>query len=156
MTTIWFDIDILVDKIDTAVLYKARNIKRDGSSDFHQLSIVDAKIFIRDKIKSIGLKVYDKIISPLARQMSDTFLFDEQIDGKNMMLIKLDYTIDKNLLPAIEGAIEDVIIDYCVYEWFYHSNYDYRKEEERFNNSFDDLLSLITRRINLKRTYKLY
>lgn len=156
MTTIWFDIDILVAKIDTAILYKARNIKKDGSSDFVQLSIADAKLFIRDKVKSIALKVYDKLVSPLARHLTDTFLFDEEIDGKKLLLIKLDYTIDLNLLPAIEGAIEDVIIDYCIYEWMYHSNYDWRKGEERFNGSWDDLLSLIKRRINLKRTYKLY
>ena len=167
MTTLRYDIKLLVDKIDNVILLKARNIKKDGESDFKQLSIVDHKFFIKDKLEEISTKIFDKITSPISRTLSEErFEFDALVDapegeeptnsGKIEFRFELPEKSDSGTIKAILRAIEDVMIAFCIYEWLYHGNYDYRKEEERYNQRWDDLLSLITRRINLKRTYKLY
>jgi len=164
MTTLQYDIKLLVDKIDNLILLKARNIKKDGESDFKQLSIVDHKFFIKDKLEEISTKIFDKITSPISRSLSEErFEFDALTEGaepansgKIVFRFELPEKSDSGTTKAILRAIEDVMVAFCIYEWLYHGNYDYRKEEERYTQRWDDLLSLITRRINLKRTYKLY
>lgn len=160
MTTFYYDINKVIDKIDTAVLLKARNINKDASADFAQLSITDAKGFVKDKLAEISVKIFDKISSPLSRQITgDRFVFDETVEGEPGRIgffVELPQKFDQGTTTSILRAIEDVMVSFCIYEWLYHANYDSRKEEERFNQKWDDLLSLITRRVNLKRTYKLY
>jgi hypothetical protein len=173
MTTLQYDIKLLVDKIDNLILLKARNIKKDGESDFKQLSIVDHKFTIKDKLEEISTKIFDKITSPISRTLlEERFEFDALVEppepaegeeeaeptnsGKIVFRFELPEKSDSGTTKAILRAIEDVMVTFCIYEWLYHGNYDYRKEEERYTQRWDDLLSLITRRINLKRTYKLY
>ena len=164
MITLQYNINLLVDKIDEAILIKARNIKKDGESDFKQLSIVDNKHFIKDKLEEISAKIFDKITSPISRTLSDErYEFNPLTEGEepvNSEKIVFRFTppdkFDSGTTKAILRAIEDVMVSFCIYEWMLHSNYDYRKDEERYTQRWDDLLSLISRRINLKRTYKLY
>jgi hypothetical protein len=164
MITLQYDINLLVDKIDEVTLIKARNIKKDGEADFKQLSIVDNKHFIKDKLEEISAKIFDKITSPISRTLSEErYEFDPLTEGeeptnsgKIVFRFELPEKSDSGITKAILRAIEDVMVTFCVYEWMFHSNYDYRKDEERYNQRWDDLLSLVNRRINLKRTYKLY
>lgn len=164
MTVLEYDITKLIDKIDTAILLKARNIKKDGEADFKHLSIVDMKPFIKDKLAEISVKIFDKITSPVSRALTEErFEFDPLTEGEtpapsDKIIYRFNFPAkaDSGIATAILRAIEDVMVSYAIYEWLYFGNYDYREEKKRYQESWDDLLSLITRRINLKRTYKLY
>ena len=152
MTTFYVDIAKILDRVDVKVLYKSRNIKKDGTSDFYQLSIVDAHGFLKEKIYSISSKIFSEELSAYS-STSGSFVYDE-----DNVFFKVEFpsTFNVALIPSIERSIEDVIVNWTVFQWMYNSNYEYRKDEEEYLKSIDGLRSLITRRKNLVRTYKLY
>ena len=66
-------------------------------------------------------------------------------------------TFDQSNIPLIQRAIEDTMISFAVYNWMMDNNIpDWQRYELNHLNKYDNLRGLTTRRINLKRTYKLY
>lgn len=160
MTTFYYSIAKLIDRIHTSALYLARNIKQDRTNDFYQLSIVDAEGFLQDKIRTIAARIFADVFSPYARELTDPFQFDvpfEGLDGQIIFQVEFpDKYFDANLIPSILQAGEDLIIDYVVYEWIYHTNYDYRKAEQIYSEGIKKLMGLVGRRYTARRNYKLY
>jgi hypothetical protein len=157
-TIIYYDIQGLIDRINTSSLYLARNIKNDRSADFHQLSITDAGDFIADKLRSISARLFADVFSQYARSITDPYLWDttyEGVTGQLVYQVEFPTTkFDANLIPAILQKGEDVLIDYVVAEWLYHGNYDYRKAEAIYQEGKKELLGLVSRRYTFSRTYK--
>lgn len=159
MTTFYYDIGKLLDRIHTSALYLARNIKADRTSDFYQLSIIDAEGFLTDKIRTIAARMFADVFAQYARELSDPFQWDvpyEGLDNQIVFNVEFPSDFDLNLVPSILQAGEDLIIEYVVYEWMYHTNYDYRKAEDIYLKHLQHLQSLVSRRNIAIRSYKLF
>ena len=161
MTTFYFDINKILDKVETAALYRARNIK-DRTPDFAELSIVDAKDFLKDQLRYIAAKIFDTEFSqypPVADPAVEPFEFDVTYDGNpDHIVYRCTFPAGYNssLHTATVHAIESALVKYVVMEWIKAANYDYRQNEADYEKAMDDIRSLVARRKNLKRTYHLF
>lgn len=168
VTTFYFEIQSLIDKVNLGVLYKVR--KRDNILGLGENSIIDAENLIREYLSSIAHELYSKQISPWGRTLADlddpqepfeydaTFTHPEtEAKTENCIIYRTIFpekadTITK--LP-IHKAIEDVLISYCIYNWMMDSNIQgWERYEFEYEKKLNILRDLMTRRINLKRTYK--
>lgn len=162
MRAFYYDIAKLIDRVHTTALYLARNIKQDRSNDFYQLSIIDAEDFLKDKFRSISARIFADVFAPYARDLIDPYLFDNNygdLTGQIVFYAQFpdDGTFDDNLYLSILQAGEDLMIDYVVYEWMYHTNYDYRKAESIYTEGLKRLIGLVNKRTGtFTRTYKLF
>lgn len=161
MTTFYFDIDKILDKVETAVLYRARNIK-DRTPDFADLSIKDATDYLKDQLRYIASEIYDKELSqypPVSDDPVTAFEYDvsyDNVPGRIVFRVTFPSGHNSNLYTAILNALERAMINYLVYHWIKKSNYDYRQDEADYYRAMDDVRSLVARRKNLKRTYHLF
>ena len=161
MRAFYFGITKLLERVHTTALYLARNIKQDRTNDFYHLSIIDAEDFLKDKLRSISARIFADFFAPYARDLITPYLFDDYYgDLSGQIVFYAEFpadTFDDNLYASILQAVEDVMIDYVVYEWMYHSNYDYRKSEEIYLEGMRRISSLVNRRnATFTRTYKLF
>lgn len=165
MTTFYFDINKILDKVENNVLYKGRNIAAERKDDFAELSIVDARDFLKDQLETIASKIFDTELSQYTYGLDNletpvnAYEFDviyDGIPGRIVYRVVFPAMYNLRLTPSVLNAIEDSMIKYLVTEWMKKSNYDYRQDELDFNKAMDDIRSLVSRRKNLKRTYKLY
>jgi hypothetical protein len=157
-TIFYYDINKILDRVETAGLYAARNIKQEKAADFYQLSIVDARDFLADKLRTISARMFADIFSQYARNITDPYLYDTTFEGsEHQIIFQVEFPttkFDSNLIPSICQKGEDVLIQYLVSEWLIHSNYDYRKAEETYQEGKREMLGLVSRRQNYSRTYK--
>ena len=165
LTTFYFNIDGILDKVENNALFRARNITKDRTPDFAELSIVDARDFLKDQLKTIASKIFDTELSQYTYGLDDleiaveAYQFDvtyDSVAGRIVYNAVFPAIWNHKLVPAVSNAIEDAMIKYLVCEWLKKGNYDYRQDEVDFGKAMDDLRSLVARRKNLKRTYKLY
>lgn len=164
-TTFYFDISKILDKVENNALFRARNITQNRNPDFAELSIVDARDFLKDHLETIASKIFDTELSQYTYGLDDletpveAYEFDVTYDGTPGRIV---YNVvfpdiyNHKLVPAVLNAIEDAMIKFLLLEWVKVSNYDYRQNEIDYNRAMDDLRSLVARRKNLRRTYKLY
>lgn len=163
MTVFYYDIDTLIHRVDTAAVLIARNIKKDRSADFQQLSTVDARDWIEDKIRSICGRLFSDIFAQYAQNLDETadvpYEWDVTYDDEpRRVVFRVEFPeshFDDHLIPSILQAGEDAIIEYVLYEWLYFTNYDYRDQERKSNEAWAKLRGLLgRRRRTFARTYK--
>lgn len=165
---IYYKISDLLNRTDREVLYKTR--KKDQRPGAGNNSIIDAEAVIKDYLGSISAEIADKWISPLSRGLSEleepvvayefdaTFNEDETgIDNCIIFRVVFPEKYDTNVIPSLVRAIEDCIISYCVWQWLFDADVkDWQKYEQEHIRKLDNLRGLANRRMNLKRTYKLF
>jgi len=170
VTTFYFIVNSLIDKVNTHVLYKVR--KRDDILGLDQNSVIDAELLIKEYLHSASAELFNKWISPLSRELEDlddpqvAFVFNDTFthpeteeETENCIIFRVIFPekFDTTTKPVILRAIEDVLVSYAVYNWLMDSNIqDWQKYELEYLRKIDNLSGLLTRRINLKRSYKLY
>jgi hypothetical protein len=168
VVSFYYTIPTLIDRINLGVLYKAR--RRDDILGLGENSVIDAELLIKEYIGSISADIFSKLMSPLGRTLEDLetpqepYEFDVTFnDGTDDHLECVVYRVilptkfDATTKPSIEKAIADTIVSYGIWQWLMDSNMQgWEKYEYEHIRKYDDLRSLMTRRINLKRTYKLY
>jgi len=155
MITFSYNIDTILDKVETAALYRARNIK-EKTPDFADMSIVDAKDFLKDQLRYIASKIFDTEFSQYPPVTDGPVIPFEFTPGLIVYRVSFPAGFNSGLQTSILHAIEMALVSYVVMEWIKKSNYDYRQDEIDFKNAMDDLRSLVARRKNLKRTYHLF
>lgn len=156
MTTFTIDIKKILDRVETKALYKARNIKKDGTSDFYQLSIVDARPFLIEKIRTVLARIWSTELSQYSIEDGYTYDDTDPLDIKVSYEVEFPENFRTESIPSISRAIEDAIVNFVIYQWMMASNYDYRKDEQEYRENMDEIRSLVARRTKLVRTYKLY
>lgn len=168
VVSFYYTIPTLIDRINLGVLYKVRN--RDNILGLGENSVIDAEILVKEYIGSITADIFSKLVSPLGRTLEDLetplepFEFDVSFTAgettyENCVVYRviLPTAFDATTKPSIEKALADTIVSYCIWQWLLDSNIQgWEKYEFEHIRKYDDLRSLMTRRINLKRTYKLY
>lgn len=158
VTTLSFTISELVNSINNAVLYKTRN--RDEKKGTGNSSIVDAEKLVKTYLKTVSSQIFSKWISPMSRKLSDLeedYTPYEITDDEVIFKVVFPDKFDSNIKEPVLQGIEDCIVSYCVWKWMSDANLpgvDTFKQE--YQDAMDDLIDMTTRRVNLKRTYKLY
>lgn len=167
MTTLYFDIPKLINRVNTNALLIGRNVKQDRTNDFTHLGVQDAEDFIKDKIRSICAQIFSDFFSQYARDLVDEndvavepYEFDvtyDNVAGRIVFRVLFPEGFNLKLIPSVLQATEDLIIEYVTYEWLYHTNYDYRKAEAIYTKWMDKLIGLVSRRNGVTlRNYKYY
>lgn len=164
----YYTIPSLIDRVNLGVLYKVR--RRDNIVGIGENSVIDAEVLIKEYLGSAAAEIFSKLTSPLGRTLVGLetpvapFEFDVTFNPGTGALancivfrIILPDKFDSITTPSIEKAIADTLVSYCVWQWLMDSNIQgWEKQEDEFNRNFEDLRSLLVRRVNLKRSYKLY
>ena len=125
---------------------------------FGDNSPVDGETWILEYISTIAADMFSKLFSPLARTLINPFINGiEESEDDIIYNVVFPSTFDINTVPAINRAIEDTIVSYAVSEWMKDLRVPgWEREEIDHLNKYDNLRGLTTRRVNLKRSYKLY
>ncbi len=175
VTTFYYEIPKLIQKINTKVEYSIRN-RTEKPKGFGDNSIIDADMLVGEYITQIANDLFDKHISKLGRAVVsdlevpqepfeygvDYILNEGEIDEDTLedcivYRVILPEKFDTTTIPPIFKAIEDSIISYAVYQWLMDSNVNgWQIYEDRHEKDVDKLIGLVNRRIGLVRTYKLY
>jgi len=170
VTTFYYEIQPLIDRVQLEVLYKVRN--RADIIGLGDNTIIDAELLVKEYLSSIAHDVFSKLLSPWGRTLEDlddpqdpfeyneTFTHPEtEAETENCIIYRVifpDYS-DENTKEPIHRAIEDALVSYCVYQWLMDSNIQgWERYEYEHLKKMDNLRDLMTRRINLQRTYKWY
>ena len=169
VVTFYYTIPSLIDRINLGVLYKVR--KRGGDAiGIGENTVIDAELLVKEYLGTISADIFSKLTSPLGRTLADLetplepFEFDVTFDPGSgdiancvVFRVILPEKFDTTTKPAIENAIADTMVSYCIWQWLMDSGIQqWQKEELEHIRFYDDLRSLIVRRINLRRTYQLY
>lgn len=170
MITFWYTIQGLIDRINYEVLYEVR--KLGDATELDENAIIDAETLINKYLKTASAEIFAKYTSPLGKALQDlevpvepyefdiTFTHpDTAEDYENTIVFRIDptETFDQSVKYAIETAIEDSMVNYCVFRWLKSSNVEsWQIYKGLHDQRMQDLCGLMTKRINLKRTYKLY
>jgi hypothetical protein len=148
----------------------------DGDDQLDDFGIVENdEPMVKQYMKTGAAIAFDNWLSPLSRTLTEdeiaTYGPPYEFEGINNPLL-IVYTIktpestskrgyfDINTLPAIDRAVEDYIVYYTLHQWFKFSNLvSYTPNllalvESQFNDAMNKLAGLMTRRIDLKQTYK--
>lgn len=175
VTTFYYEIPKLIQKINTKVEYSIRN-RTDKPKGLGDNSIIDAEMLVGEYITQIANDLFDKHISKLGRavvfdleepqepfEYGVDYILNEGTEEEETLADCIVYRVilpekfDTTTIPAIFKAIEDSIISYAVYQWLMDSNINgWQIYEERHEKEVDKLIGLVNRRIGLVRTYKLY
>lgn len=171
VTTFYYTIPSLLNRIEMGVLIKVRN-RKEKAIGLDALSTIDSELLVKEYLGSISADIFSKLTGPLGKTLADLetpmepFEFDETFthpdtdaETDNCIIFRTIFTdtMDSTSKPAIEKALADTMISYCIWQWLMDSNVpDWPKYENEHQRKYDDLRSLIVRRINLRRTYKLY
>jgi hypothetical protein len=170
VTSFYYEISTIIDRVHLGILYKVR--KRDDILRLGENSGIDAELLIKEYLQSIAYDVFSKLISPLGRDLDDldtplepfeyneTFTHPEtEATTDNCIIYRVIFPekFDDTTKPPIYKALEDTLVSYCIWQWLMDSNIpDWPKYEAEHERKYKDLRSLIVRRVNLKRSYKLY
>jgi len=168
VTTFYYEISKILDRVQLGVIYKVR--KRDEILGLDANSTIDAEVLIREYLSAVSHDIFNKWMSPLSRDLDDIeephepFEYDETFvhpetgtETKNCIIYRVIFPekFDTITKPSIFKAIEEMMVSYCVYNWLMDSNIQgWEKYEMEYLRHKDNLVDLITRRINLRRTYK--
>lgn len=170
MTEFYYEIPTLINRINTEIIYKAKN-RGEGVIGVDAASPIDAEVLIREYLATVSNDiVYNKLLSSMSRdiledeelepfEFSETFTDENSVDHEDCIIYRVEYPekMPTNLTPSIYRAIEDVLVSYCVWNWMMDINIDgWQKYEEQYQKKEDDLRGLTKRRVGLVRTYKLY
>ncbi len=158
MTTFVCNIEDTIKRIQNEITHKSRKSRTGTDMGFGENSSIDGETWINEYVSSIASDIFDKLFSPLARNLTNPFLNGLVYGGNDIIYsVELPATFDINTVPAINRAIEDTIVSYAVFEWLKDLRvHGWEREELDHVAKYDNLRGLITRRINLVRTYKLY
>lgn len=170
VTTFYYEIPKLVQKINTKVMYSIRN-RTEAPKGFGDNSIIDADMLVGEYITQIANDLFDKHISKMGRELADLevpqepfeYAVDYTREGEDTIENCIIYRVilpekfDINTVTPMWKAIEDSIISYAVYQWLMDSNINgWQIYEERHDREVNKLIGLVNRRIGLVRTYKLF
>lgn len=171
VVTFYYTIESLLNRIELGVLYKLKN-RRTGVAGLDENSTIDATLLLKEYLGSISSDIFSKLTGPLGKTLQDletplepyeydaTFTHPEtEAETDNCVIFRMIFptAFDSTSKPAIEKALADTMVSYCIWQWLMDSNIaDWPKYENEHERKYDDLRSLIVRRTNLRRTYKLY
>lgn len=174
-TTVYtYSIDDLIKRIQVESHYMCRNVlNKEGIAQLDEYGVTtNDDEYVKILMRTACTMIFDKWFSPLARTITEEsintlgyvpFEFDNEDSGNIVMSIETDTTFDINLVPAIDVVIQDFIVNYVLWEWFlksgFDSQYSYALQQAaktRLDASEGRLSNMLTRRFNLKRTYKFY
>ena len=170
MITFYYTIPTLINSVNLEVLYKVRN--RTNVVGIGENSIVDAETLITEYLGNISSEIFNKLTSPMGRAVAEldtplepyefdvTYTHPDTLtDYENSIVFRIieKDKFDVTTAKAIERAIQNTMVSYCVYQWLMDSNIQgWEKYEAEHIRYFDNLRGMLTRRVNLTRTYKLY
>jgi hypothetical protein len=160
MTEFICNIESLVNRIENEIQNKSRKSRTGSDFGFGENSSVDGEIWIKEYLSTIAADIYSKLFSPLARTLNDSFIdgiVQDPAEPEIIYNVVFPDNFDINTVPSITRAIEDTLVSYCVSEWLKDLRMPgWEREEFDHINKYDNLRSLMVRRINPKRSYKLY
>ncbi|MGM0377846.1 MAG: hypothetical protein ACQEQ0_13830 [Bacteroidota bacterium] len=168
VTTFYYKINAVIDRIQLGVLYKVR--KRDDILGLDGNSVIDVELLVKEYMSSVAHDIFSKWLSPLARELSDLeepqepFEYDETFthpeteeETENCIIYRVIFPekFDTTTKQPIYKAIEDMIVSYCIWQWLMDSNIQgWEKYEMEYERKKDALVDLVTRRKNLRITYR--
>ena len=170
MITFYFAIQSLLDKINTQVLYVSRRKEMNLGIDYN--STVDADLLLKEYLHNVSAKLFSEHLSPQGRdtlsletpyepyEFDATYTNEETLaETPNCIIYRIipPTGFDTTIKYALDKMIENCMIDYCVWQWCMDGNTPgWELYGAKYDKSIDLLISVMTRRINPARTYKLY
>jgi hypothetical protein len=172
MITFYYEIKNLIDRaqIESILFVKSIENKETGLPQLEELAIADEdEKYIRKLLKNIANEIYERL-SLYSRALADleeplagfefekTYTPDEGDPVTDCIIFRIiepEYFDNEVMLP-LENAIENALINYAVSEFFFKNGIDGSALLQRYLKNKDDILTYITRRTKLVRTYKLY
>ena len=168
MTTFYYTIPTLIEKVNLDVLSKVRN--RNNIIGIGNNSTIDWEVLVREYLSSIAHQIFDAYTSSLGRTLPEldtpqepfewSVTFDPGTgDISDCVVFRVIFPdkFDQSTIPSVQKAIEDSMVSYAVWQWLMDSNIQgWELYEENHNRKLSQLSGLINRRIGLTRTYKLY
>lgn len=158
MTTFVCDIEKITKRIKNEITNKSRKNRTGNVLGFTENSAVDGETWLNEYISTIAADIFSKLMCPLSRTLTDPYVNGIVYGGNSIIYsVVLPSTFDVNTVPAINQALEDTIVSYAVSEWLKDLRVPgWERDELDHHNKYSNLRSLMVRRVNLKRTYKLY
>jgi hypothetical protein len=172
MITFYYEIKNLIDRaqVESLLFVKELEDRETGLPKLEELAISDDddKI-VRKLLKNVANEVYG-LLSLYSRTLKDlevplagfefeaTYTPDEGDPVPDCIIFRIiepEYFDSEVMLP-LENAIENALINYAVSEFFFKNGIDGSALLQRYLKNKDDILTYITRRTKLVRTYKLY
>lgn len=162
MVTFYYTIQSLVNRVENEAIHKVRRLKDSTPED---LSIKDAEDIVKDYLRTMATDIASKHLGPLGRGLElletplapfgwDVSVTDGQTTVANcvvFLILEPTTNWDINTRELIRRTVEDTLVSYAVWKWTGDP-----EEQIQHVTNYDNLVSLVKRRIKLRRTYSIF
>lgn len=171
MMVFWYEIkNVFARAKYDSVQYLKEHKDELGIAKLDDVSMGDGdEAFVKKLIKQAAIKVFG-MMEPYTHDLANletplegfewdvTYTDEEENQTQNCVVFRMieTETMSTTILPLMENAIENALVNYAIGKFLPHNNIDGGFFMNEYESNHSDLLGYINRRKGLKRKYKMF